>query len=238
MDSRLDGEECVIVSILAIIPARGGSKDMPRKNLRNLIGKPLIAYTIEAALKSMRIDRTVVSTEDEEIAEVARECGAEIIMRPSELAGDLVPMEPVLEQVLDYLEKTQDYKAEVIVLLQATSPLRNSQHIDQALEVFLKSKYDSLFSVCPSHAFIWKVGEKGPYSLNYDFQDRPRRQDKEPEYRENGAIYVTKYDILRRYHNRLGGKIGLYIMPEENSPEIDSQYEFWLCEQTITSWPR
>jgi len=226
------------VSILAIIPARGGSKGMPRKNLRNLIGKPLIAYTIEAALKSMKIDRTVVSTDDEEIAEAARECGAEIIMRPSELAGDLVPMEPVLEQVLDYLEKTQDYKAEVIVLLQATSPLRNSQHIDQALEVFLKSKYDSLFSVCPSHALIWKVGEKGPYSLNYDFQDRPRRQDREPEYRENGAIYVTKYDILRRYHNRLGGKIGLYIMPEENSHEIDSQYEFWLCEQAITSWPR
>lgn len=221
-------------NVVAIIAARGGSKGVSRKNIRLLAGEPLIAYTIKAALGSKVLSRTVVSTEDNEIAEIARECGAEIIMRPVELADDSAPTELALEHAVSYLEKTEGYKAEAIVLLQPTSPLRNSQHIDEALEIFFKNKYDSLLSVCPSHAFLWKVDRKVLRPLNYDFQNRPRRQDRQPEYRENGAIYITKYNILMEDHNRLGGRIGLYIMPEENSREIDTEFDFWLCERLMT----
>lgn len=221
-------------NILAIIPARGGSKGIPRKNVRLLCGKPLIAYTIEAALSSKLVDRVVVSTEDEEIGKISREYGAEIIKRPEELATDDTPTEPVLEHAIKHLEQIENYKADIVVLLQPTSPLRNTRHIDEALETFLINKYDSLLSVCSSHAFLWKVARKGPYPLNYDFRSRPRRQDRELEYRENGAIYITKYDILINEHNRLGGKVGLYVMPEENSLEIDTEFDFWLCEQAMS----
>lgn len=221
-------------NILAIIPARGGSKSIPRKNVKPLDGKPLIAYTIEAALGSKIVDRVVISTEDEEIANLTQGYGAEVIMRPMELATDSAPTEPVLEHVVNYLKEVERYEADVIVLLQPTSPLRNSQHIDKALETFFSNKYNSLLSVCSSHSFLWRVDNKGLYPLNYDFQNRPRRQDKEPEYRENGAIYITKYDILMHKHNRLGGKIGLYIMPAADSWEIDTEFDFRLCEQLIT----
>jgi N-acylneuraminate cytidylyltransferase len=218
--------------IIAIIPARGGSKGIPRKNIRLLDGKPLITYSIEAALKSKYIDRVVVSTEDKEIAEVSKKYGAEIIERPKELATDTAPTEPALEHVIEWLKEHEDYKVDIVVLLQPTSPLRNSKHVDEALDIFLNGDYDSLLSVCPSHAFIWKIIENS-YPINYDFKNRPRRQDKEPEYRENGAIYITKYKILTGNHNRLGGKIGLYVMPEEYSTEIDTEFDFWLCEKIL-----
>lgn len=231
MKSKSKGKK---TNIIAAIPARGGSKGIPRKNIRLLCGKPLIAYTIEAALGSKYIDRVVVSTEDEEIAKIAREYVAEVIERPQELADDFAPTEPVLEHVFRYMKEAEGYQADVIVLLQPTSPLRNSQHIDEAIETFFSNKYDSLLSVCPSHAFLWKTDRKKVYSVNYDFRNRPRRQDRHPEYRENGAIYITKYDILSNEHNRLGGKIGIYIMPPEDSWEIDTEFDFWLCEQLIT----
>ena len=218
---------------IAVIPARGGSKGLPRKNIRLLAGKPLIAYSIEAALKSKYIDRVIVSSEDEEIAEISRRHGAEVVERPMELATDTAPTEPALEHVVKWLKEYEDYKTDIIVLLHPTSPLRTSEHIDEALDIFLNSNYDSLLSVCPSHAFIWKMGEAGVYPINYDFKNRPRRQDKEPEYRENGAIYITKYKILMGNHNILGGKIELYIMPEECSIDIDTEFDLWLCEQLL-----
>ena len=219
--------------IIAIIPARGGSKGIPRKNIRLLGGKPLIAYTIEAALKSKYIDKVIVSTDDEEIASLVRKYGVEIIMRPTELATDEAPTEPVVEHAVSWLEEHENYKPEIIVLLQPTSPLRNYNHIDEALDIFLNSNYNSLLSVCPSHAFIWKARENGAYPINYDFKNRPRRQDKEPEYKENGAIYIMKYKTLMKQHRILDGKIGLYIMPEESSIEIDTEFDLWLCEQVV-----
>ena len=219
--------------IIAIIPARGGSKGIPRKNIRVLAGKPLIAYSIEAALKSKYIGKTIVSTEDKEIAEKSREYGAEVIERPRELANDTAPTEPVLEHVVEWLKEHEGYTPDIVILLQPTSPFRTSEHIDEALDIFLNNDYDSLLSVCPSHAFIWKVREDGAYPINCDFKSRPRRQDKELEYKENGALYIMKYETLISNHNRLGGKIRLYIMPEESSIEIDTEFDFWLCEQII-----
>ncbi len=198
----------------------------------------MIAYSIEQALASRWINRVIVSTDDEEIAEISREYGAQVIMRPTELATDTTTTSAVLEHVVRHLEETENYRADVALLLQPTSPLRNSQHIDEALGIFFRDRYDSLLSACSSHAFLWRMSEKRPYPLNYDFRSRPRRQDREPEYRENGAIYITTYEILISEHNFLGGRIGLYIMPEENSPEIDSEYDLWLCEQIMTFWGR
>ena len=219
--------------VVAIIPARGGSKGVPRKNVRLLAGKPLLAWTVEAALQSRLIDRVIVSTEDSEIAAVSRQYGAEVVIRPADLARDETPTEPVILHVLENLEKLENHRPDIVVLLQATSPLRNNLHIKAAFDVFQRENDDSLLSVCSSHSFLWKKSESGACSVNYDYTNRPRRQDAEPEFRENGAIYITSREIMVNQQNRLGGRIGLYVMEDEDSVEIDSPYDFWLCQQIL-----
>lgn len=216
------------MNIVAIIPARGCSKSIPKKNIKLLAGKPLIAYSIEQAKNSKLINKVVVSTDDDEIAEVAEKYGAEVIKRPDELATDTAPTEPVLQHAVKELEK-QGYKADLIVLLQPTSPLREKDDIDDAIKTLQEKNADSLLSVCPNHLFLWK--EDG-ISINYDYKKRPRRQDME-QYAENGSIYVTKTNILMKENNRLGGKIALHIMKPENSLEIDDEFDFWLIEQMM-----
>ncbi len=219
--------------VIAVIPARGGSKGVLRKNVKLICGKPLIGYTIEAALSAQSITRTCVSTEDEQIARISGEFGAEVIPRPRELANDETPTEPVMEHVLSYMYAQEGYEPDIVVLLQPTSPLRRAKHIDAAMAEFLTKGYDSLLSVCPSKVFIWQAKEGTPHPINYDCRNRQRRQDREAEYRENGAIYITRRKLFLQEHNRLGGKIGLYIMPVEISPEIDTEFQLWLCEQII-----
>jgi len=233
--SKMNQAEKKRANVIAIIPARGGSRGVTRKNLRQLAGKPLIAYTIEAALQSGVIDRVIVSTEDDEIAAVAGKYGAEVIKRPAALAADEAPTEPTLLHVVKRLKEKENYKADIIILLQATSPMRKGTLIKEAFHQFLENSHDSLLSVCPSHAFLWKMNKDRAIPVNYDFRNRPRRQDAEPQYRENGAIYITTYKILMGERNRLGGKIGLYVMAEEESLEIDSTFDFWLCEQILVN---
>ena len=218
--------------IIAIIPARGGSKGIPRKNIKILAGKPLIAWSIEAAKKSKHLDRVIVSTEDKEIAKISKEWGAEVVKRPEELARDDSKTIDLIPPLLDVLEE-RNYVPDVIILLQPTSPLRSVRHIDESIETFLEGGYDSLISACPSHVFIWRIRENGAISVNYDFKKRQRRQDIEPEYRENGAIYILERGSLMREKTIPCGRIGLYIMPEENSFEIDKEFDLWLCEKII-----
>lgn len=220
-------------SILAIIPARGGSKGIPRKNIRLLGGKPLLAYSVEHALQARQVNRIIVSTDDAEIAEIARQYGAEVLMRPQELATDTASTESVLLHALSVVEQEEGYVPSLLILLQPTSPLRQPEDIDNAIDTFNAASADSLFSCYRSHAFYWRLQDRQPVSVNYDYSHRPRRQDMVPEYIENGSIYVTKPEILKKYGNRLGGRICFYEMDFLDSFEIDTEDDFLLIEQLL-----
>jgi N-acylneuraminate cytidylyltransferase len=217
---------------IAIIPARGGSKGVPRKNVRLLGDKPLIAHSILDAKESQYTDKVYVSTDNLEIAEVSRQYGAEIIHRPNELAGDTASSESALIHALSEIEKT-GISPDLIVFLQCTSPLRTGTDIDKAIAKLKAENADSLLSVSPSHRFLWEEVEGVATSINYDYRDRPRRQDMQPQYVENGSIYIFKPWILKEFGNRLGGKISLFIMSEAASWEIDSALDLEIAESLM-----
>ncbi|MFV0463464.1 MAG: cytidylyltransferase domain-containing protein [Nostocoides sp.] len=220
---------------LCLVPARGGSKGIPRKNLITVAGRPLVTWTIEQALSAHTDLDVVVSTDDAEIAEVSRSAGADVpFLRPAELALDTTATEPVIEHTLDQLEALgRSYDA--VILLQATSPLRLPGTIDRALAQFRDEGADSLVGVVPQAPFIWSLGE--PPTAAYDVASRPRRQDLTPHtlrYRETGSLYVTATRVYREQHNRLGGRIGLFIMDEIEGVDIDSDLDLRLTEQTLS----
>lgn len=221
---------------IAIIPARGGSKGLPGKNVRSIAGKPLIAWSIEQALASGCMDCVHVSTDDPAIAEVAVRFGADVpYLRPDELAEDATPTEPVLTYALDwYAHASRLFDA--VVLLQPTSPLRLPGTISSAIRAFESSGAKSLLGVCENHHFFWRNPQE-PCAL-YDYVRRPRRQDIRPEdrwYRENGSIYVTKVDAFRQSRNRLCAPIHMHVMREEEGWEIDSLVDFAVAETLMKS---
>lgn len=217
---------------IAIIPARGGSKGIPGKNIRLLAGIPLIAHSIVQARQARRVDRVCVSTDSADIASVAREYGAEVIDRPAEIAGDTASSESALEHALEVVTDAGRDPG-LIVFLQCTSPVRAIDDIDSAIDRLRAEGADSLLSVVPTHKFIWEERGGEAIALNYDYRERPRRQDMDLRYEENGSIYVFKPEILRKYHNRLGGKIVLYVMDENTKVDIDSLADFALAEILI-----
>ena len=218
-------------TIISIIPARGGSKGIPRKNLRQLCGRPLITYSIMQSLSSVFIDKTIVSTEDPEIAEVSLMYGADVVRRPSKLATDTASTETVLIHVMEELKK-QNIHPDYVVLLQPTSPIRGPKDIDDAIKLLIDQSADSLLSVRENSSFFWS---KENIPLNYDYKKRPRRQEKSWEFIENGSIYITKAEGLLKQKNRLNGKIVTYIMPDWASFEIDTEFDFELVEMIARS---
>lgn len=220
------------MSVIAIIPARGGSKGVERKNLRLLAGQPLIYYSIVGAQASKLVDQVYVSTDDREIAEVSRGYGAKVIDRPTNLAGDTASSEMALIHALSKFEQSNVLPT-LVVFLQCTSPIRTGQDIDHAIAKIQADGADSLLSVSPSHRFLWQEIDGIAASVNYDYRHRPRRQDMTPQYVENGSIYIFKPWVLKELGNRLGGKISMFLMSELASWEIDSALDFDVVESLL-----
>jgi len=213
-------------SVMAIIPARGGSKGIPRKNIKPLGGRPLLYYTVDAAKKSDIFDKIIVSTDDAEIEKVSIKYGAHVVKRPGRISRDTSSTEQAVIHALWWLKKKEKYIPDVIILLQATSPLRTAPDIRAAYRKFREKNLDSLLSVTRNKAFIWKAKKDKFVPVNYDYKSRPRRQDIKNQFRENGAIYITKNKTYKKSRNRLGGSIGYYIMNEERSMEVDTMLDF------------
>lgn len=201
-------------NILGITPARGGSKGIPHKNIKEIAGKPLIAWTIEAARNSRLLDRYVVSTEDEEISEVVRRCGAEVLYRPPELATDEASTLSVLHNVVEQIP------CNIVVLLQATTPVRKQGLIDECIREFIDNGYDSLAT-----GFICKYVEYGKNELG--------RQDIKGFFYDDGNVYVIKADLIRK-GDRYGKKLGRKIISKRENIDIDDDFDFWMAEKVLS----
>ena len=226
------------MSTLIVVPVRGGSKGVPRKNLRDVGGKPLVVWTIEQAL-AVDGARVVVSTEDPELARVAAGAGAEVIDRPVELAQDTTPTEPVILHAMDVLA-AQGYEPEHVVLLQATSPVRLPGTLARAVRQFAENGKDSLVGVIPIGPFIWRWHPDAEPTAEFEIMARPRRQELTQEtfrYRENGSLYLTKTHVYTEHHNRLagypGGTIDLFTLHEVEGVDIDAPIDFAVAEHQL-----
>ncbi len=220
------------MSIFCIIPARGGSKGVPHKNISPFLGEPLIAHSIMYAQESTWVDRIFVSTDDDQIADISIEYGAEVIPRPDDISDDTATTESAIAHAVQWWHE-QNLIPDIIVLLQPTSPLRPKASLDEALRKFQEGAFDSLLSISPTHRFFWKID--GPEArAEYDFMNRPRRQDmieSDIRYVENGSVYIFSLSHFNQMGNRLGGRIGYTIFPEEYSLEIDMASDFNLLEE-------
>lgn len=214
----------------AIIPARGGSKGIVGKNLRVLGGRPLIAHTLLAARAAKRVDRVVVSTDDPGIAEVSRAYGADVVWRPAELASDSASSEAALLHALDRLAVEHHYEPELVAFLQCTSPLTLAEDIDGTIAKLIDEGADSALSVAMFHYFVWKNDGREAVGVNHDKRVRPRRQDREPEYLETGAVYAMRRAGFVSAKHRFFGKTVFYEMPLDRVCEIDELVDLEVAE--------
>lgn len=223
--------------VLAVIPARGGSKGVVRKNLRPICGRPLICYTIDAALAAQSLfHRIVVSTDDKEIAAVARDWGADVpFLRPPELARDDTPMVPVVQHAIEFVEGRDAAVMDWVCLLQPTEPFRVAADLRSCLDLASQGGCDSVISVVQvfaTHPILMKRIENGrllPYCI--EEREGTRRQDyAPPAYMRNGAIYLTRRDVLMHQRSIWGRSIRPYVMPLERSVSIDTELDLKLAE--------
>lgn len=222
--------------ILGVIPARGGSKGVPGKNIRLLGGKPLLAYTVAAAAGSRRLTRTLVSTDDQTIADVARDAGAEVpFLRPSELAGDSARAVPVIQHAITFAEAEEGQRYDAVVMLQPTTPFRTTEDLDGALELLATSGSDSVISVVDvagHHPARMKYLE-GDRLLDPPFcetEENQPRQELRPMFLRNGAIYATRREVLMTRGSFKGDDCRAWIMPAERSVNIDTALDFHWAE--------
>lgn len=227
------------MNILALIPARGGSKGVSKKNIRPFNGRPLIAYTIEAALSSEKINKVIVSTDSEEIAGIAKQFGAEVpFMRPDSLAKDKTPDFPVIEHVVTWGEEN-NYDPSIIVFLRPTNIFRTGKDIDKAIELLIDSEFDSIRAI--SHApyppyWMKRIEDNKLVPFIQTGLEETRRQDLPPVYMGNGTIEVIKKETITKKKTRFGDHIGCYHMSDASRIDIDTELDFKLAELMYPLW--
>ena len=224
-------------STLAIIAARGGSKGIPQKNLIEVCGQPLLAWSVLQAKSAKGVTEVVVSSDSDSILEVATEFGAVAVRRPDDISGDTATSEAAWLHALDERERG-GATFDRIVALQATSPIREPSDIDAALEQFERESLDSLLTVGEVEDFFnWRIGANGvAESINYDWRNRRRRQDLDKLYLESGSFYVFRPSLIRETGNRLGGRIGLFEMGRHKMFQIDRPEDIQLCGAIMTGY--
>lgn len=228
LDGRFSCKEAAaVLKALAVIPARGGSKGLPRKNVRPMCGKPLILWTIEAAQRSESVGRVVVSTDDPEIAAVSRQSGAEVVWRPESLSDDTASSESALLHALKELNVDRG----LLVFLQCTAPLMLPTDIDAAVSALEEA--DSAFTATEWHRFAWKQTLQGAVPVGHDRAHRLRRQDLSAQFLEVGAVYAMKIDGFLKAQSRFFGRTGIVPIPAGRSLEIDDETDFMLVERLL-----
>jgi len=217
--------------ILGIIPARGNSKSISKKNIKSFAGKPLLYYSISMARKSKHIDRLIVSTDDQEIADIARYYDVEVVIRPLEYATDTAPTELALIHVIRYLKERDGYNADIVVTLEPTSPLRTNTLIDQCIEKLMHSDADTVISVVRTSSLIGSVCDG---KFDYLIKNQPiRRQEREPIFRESSAVYVTKKDTLIKQNSVLGKNLYVVVAEEDESIDVNTPLDFVIAEAVM-----
>ena len=216
-------------AVCAVIPARGGSKGVPRKNLRVLGGQPLVARAVQTLLASSTVGSVFVSTDDPEIAAVARRAGARVIERPAQLSGDEATSESALEHALSHLA-SQGVVPDVTVFVQATSPFIRAADIDRAVTMVRAGTCDVAFSVVRSDVHLWRDDVDGPVGVNHHAAVRQRRQDRVPEHAETGAFYVMRTQGFREHGHRFFGRLHLMEVDPTEALEIDTEHDLMLAE--------
>ena len=216
--------------ILAVIPARGGSKGIPRKNIRLLAGKPLIAYSIQTALKSKYVDDVVVSTENEEIAEISKNYGpVEIVKRPRDLAKDDVPLDPVIFHALNHVESRERITYDYVISMQPTSPLLRTETLDKAIVELVDGGYDTLITVRNETHLYW-TKKNGRFIPLY--KERKNRQFLDPIYRETGALLISRRDVITE-KSRIGSNVHVFEVPMDENIDIDAYQDWWVAENLL-----
>jgi len=209
-----------------LVPLRGGSKSIPKKNIKLIAGKPLCYWVLSAAAGCSKISKVYVSSDCDEILAVVESLnlGIGLVKRPAQFATDEASTESVMAHFWGL------HPSEHLVTIQATSPLLQSAHLDEAIASFLQNRYDSLLSAVRFKRFFWTDDF---HPINYDPNQRPRRQDFRGTLMENGAFYISSDELFRTSHSRLGGKIGIYEMPPESAIEIDEQEDWQAVEKLL-----
>lgn len=223
------------MKVLAVVPARGGSKGIPKKNIRQLAGKPMISYTLEEAKKSKYLDRVIVSTDDHEIADICRGFGAEVMSRPSEFATDTAPTELALIHVVETLKQNEGYEADAVVTLEPTSPLRTHELIDRCIETLLNTDCDSVISVTETKECFGRIVD-GQFDYLLKHQRR-RRQEREPLYKESSTVYVTRTETLIRLRSVIGERLYAVIASDDEAIDINTPLDLVIVD-AVMQWKR
>ena len=214
----------------SIILARGGSKGVPGKNIIDFCGKPLLAWTIEQCIQVESIGSVWVSSDNDNILNLAKLYGAKTIKRPENISSDTSTSESGWLHAINTIER-EGVVLDAILAPQVTSPLREKKDIDRAIDKFINNKLDSLFSASMADdLYYWEKNDKGILdSINYDYHNRKRRQDFQQQIIENGSFYIFKQEIIKKYNNRLGGRIGYSKMDFWKMVEIDNMKDLRMC---------